>query len=135
MPLLRIDAFMIPQCFEVVVFRFILHKGLLIKERMELIKSWQHSGFGVYLDRIGYERDKGIVNYSTDKFSVLEFDILDFIARLSVQVPDPYERLLDYYGIYSNASVRRKQIPGETSESEKKKSQVESSDKSKLTSK
>ncbi len=115
---------MIQQCFEVEVFRFLRHKDLLSKERMELIKSWRHSGFGVYLDRtlypedkedmmrlaryllrapialdrINYERDKGIVKYRTDKFGILEIDVLDFIARLAVQVPDPWERLLVYFG-------------------------------------
>ncbi len=72
-----------------------------------------------------YDRDNGIVNYSTDKFGVLKIDVLDFIARLSVQVPNPYERLLVYYGIYSNASGLRKQVPVE----EKGKGQDESQEK------
>jgi len=53
-PLLKIDATKIQQCFEAEVFRFLRQKGLLSKERMELIKSWRHSGFGVYLDRTLY---------------------------------------------------------------------------------
>ncbi len=142
---------MIQQCFEVEVFRFLRHKDLLSKERMELIKSFRHSGFGVYLDRtlypedkedmmrlaryllrapialdrINYERDKGIVKYRTDKFGILEIDVLDFIARLAVQVPDPWERLFVYFGIYSNASGLRKQVPVE----EKGKGQDESQEK------
>jgi len=160
-PLLKIDATKIQQCFEAEVFRFLRQKGLLSKERMELIKSWRHSGFGVYLDRtlypedkegmmrlaryllrapialdrIDYDRDKGIVNYHTDKFGVLEIDVLDFIARLSVQVPDPYERLLVYYGLYSNASALRKQIPVEEGKKEEEESLEDSSDKPKHTGK
>lgn len=35
-------------------------------------------------------------------------DVLDFIARLSVQIPDPHERIVLYYGLYSNASGGRR---------------------------
>jgi len=34
--------------------------------------------------------------------------VLDFIARLSVQIPDPHERIVLYYGLYSNASRQRR---------------------------
>ena len=64
----------------------------------------------IAVDRIDYDWEKGVVNYRTDKFGIQEIDVLDFIARLAIQVPDPYERLLVYYGIYSNASRLRKQI-------------------------
>jgi len=138
-PLLRIDTGKIKQCFELEVFRFLRQQGLLSRERIELIQSWRHSGFGVYLDRtlypedkegmmrlgryllrapialerMDYDRDRGMVTYRTDKFGTVEIEVLDFIARLAVQVPDPYERLVVYYGIYCNSSSLRKQVPVE----------------------
>jgi hypothetical protein len=41
----------------------------------------------------------------------LELDVLDFIARLSAHIPESYERLVLYYGLYSNASGQRR-VPG-----------------------
>jgi hypothetical protein len=143
LPLLRIDASKIKECFELEVFRFLRQQGLLSRERMELIQSWRHSGFGVYLDRtlypedqdgimrigryllrapialerMDYDRDRGMVTYRTDKFGIMEIEVLDFIARLAVQVPDPYERLVVYYGIYCNSSSLRKQVPVEENQS------------------
>ena len=91
----------------------------------------------IAVDRIDYDRDKGVVKYKTDKFGVLESDVLNLIARLAMQVPDPFERLLVYYGISSNASALRKQVPGEENENEKKEGPIEPTarDKPKLTGK
>ena len=38
----------------------------------------------------------------------LELDVLDFIARLTIHIPEARERLVDYYGLYSNASRHRR---------------------------
>jgi len=35
-------------------------------------------------------------------------DVLDFIARLSAHIPEPHERFVHYYGLYSNASRQRR---------------------------
>lgn len=108
-------------------------KDLLSRERMELIRSWPHSGFNVYvskaipageknslarvarymlraplmLSRISYDRDRATVRvdpHGSRARETTELDVLDFIARLTVQIPDSHERLVHYYGPYSNAS-------------------------------
>ena len=54
---------------------------------------------------------------------------------MAIQVPDPYERLLVYYGLYSNASSLRKQIPVEENVNEGEECLEETSDKPKDTGK
>ena len=40
---------MLRELFEAEVFRFLREKELLGAERMQLIRSWRHSGFGVHM--------------------------------------------------------------------------------------
>jgi hypothetical protein len=42
------DRPVLRRLFEVEVFRFLRERELLSAERMELIRSWRHSGFDVY---------------------------------------------------------------------------------------
>jgi hypothetical protein len=37
------------ELFQVELFRFLRERELLTAERMELIRSWRHSGFDVYV--------------------------------------------------------------------------------------
>ncbi|MCK4235747.1 MAG: transposase, partial [Candidatus Krumholzibacteria bacterium] len=39
------------ELFQVEVFRFLRQRGLLSRDRMELILSWQHSGFNVHIGK------------------------------------------------------------------------------------
>jgi hypothetical protein len=104
---------------------------------MELILSWPHSGFNVHvgeavapddkisltrvarymlrasvlMSRISYDRTLATVRidpHGPHSEGPLDLDVLDFIARLSVHIPEPHERLVLYYGLYSNASRQRR---------------------------
>jgi hypothetical protein len=127
------DKEKIRQLFEAEVFKFLRLAGLLSKERMALIKSWRHSGFNVQLERsldprerdeitrlgryllrapvtlnrLDYDRCGQLVTVDTDDGQGQELDVLDLIARLVVQIPDKFERLQVYYGVYANASKLR----------------------------
>ena len=49
---------MVRSLFEIEVFRFLRSKDLLGRERMDLIRSWPHSGFNVHVSRAIPARDK-----------------------------------------------------------------------------
>jgi hypothetical protein len=131
------DQGVLRELFEIEVFRFLRKRGLLSRERMELILSWPHSGFNVHvgeavapddkislarvarymlrasvvMSRISYDRDHATVRidpHGPHSEDPIELDVLDFIARLSVHIPEPHERLVLYYGLYSNASRQRR---------------------------
>jgi hypothetical protein len=64
----------------------------------------------VVMARISYDRDHATVRidpHGPHGEGPIELDVLDFIARLSVRIPEPHERLVLYYGLYSNASRQR----------------------------
>ena len=106
---------------------------------MELIRSWRHSGFDVYvggsigpdnrellehiaryllraplsLERMRYNPQEGSVTIfplSSKDNIPLVMEALEFISRLIVHIPDVRERQVIYYGAYANASgLRRSQ--------------------------
>jgi hypothetical protein len=125
------------ELFQIEVFRFLREKELLPKKRMEMILSWRHSGFNVHISepiqagdkaaltrvarymlrspvvisRLSYDREGQKVKINkrnTTSGDEIVLDVLDFIARLSAQIPDPHERIVLYYGLYSNASGTRR---------------------------
>jgi hypothetical protein len=133
------DQGVLRELFEIEVFRFLRRGDLLSRERMELIRSWPHSGFNVYvggavspddkttlariarymlrapvvLARLAYDRDRATVridSHGPHSEGPIDLDVLDFIARLTVQIPESHERLVLYYGLYSNASGQRKAL-------------------------
>ena len=58
--------------------------------------------------RIRHDRDQATVRidpHGAHNEGCLD---LDFIARLTVQIPESHERLVHYYGLYSNASRQRR---------------------------
>jgi hypothetical protein len=100
---------------------------LIGDETIELILSWQHSGFSAwvgeailpedadsrqflarYTDRCPVANSRieihdDIVTYLTEKDEQThEFDPVEFLARLSPHIPCAYESLVRYYGIYSS---------------------------------
>jgi len=106
---------------------------------MELILSWPHSGFNVHvgesiapddkislaqvarymlrasvvMSRISYDCTRATVRTDPGgprSEGPIELDVLDFIARLSVHILEPHELLVVCYGVYSNAS-RRRRVP------------------------
>ncbi len=48
-----------------------------------------------------------MVNLKTHDGKCEQLDVLDFIARLVVQIPDKRARLHVYYGVYANSSKLR----------------------------
>jgi hypothetical protein len=63
------------------------------------------------MSRISYDRDHATVRidpHGPHSEGPIDLDVLDFIARLTVQIPEAHERLVHYYGIYSNASRQRR---------------------------
>ena len=48
-PLPTWDQGVLRELFEIEVFRYLRRRDLLSRERMELIRSWSHSGFGVHV--------------------------------------------------------------------------------------
>ncbi len=129
---------MLRKLFEVEVFRFLRERGLLSAERMDLIRSWPHSGFGVYvgeaigpeerqtlehlaryllrapvsLERLWYNPEAGTVTIRPlvgEGDIPVEMGALEFIARLITHIPDTHERQVVYYGAYANASGVRLQ--------------------------
>ena len=65
----------------------------------------------VVMARISYDRTRATVRidpHGPHSEDPLDLDVLDFIARLTVQIPEAHERLVLYYGLYSNASKQRR---------------------------
>jgi hypothetical protein len=63
------------------------------------------------MSRISYDRTRATARidpHGPDSEGPLDLDVHDFIARLSVHIPEPHERLVLYYGLYSNASRQRR---------------------------
>jgi hypothetical protein len=66
------------------------------------------------MSRISYDRTRATAHidpHGPHSEGPIELDVLDFIARLTVQIPEAHERLVLYYGLYSNAS-RQRRVPG-----------------------
>ena len=77
-----------------------------------------------FADKIKYNQDTGSVIYKSRmhlgkkrNFEVL--DAIEFLHRVCLHIPDPYESLIRYYGFYSNAARgRRKKLGLEKDNSE-----------------
>jgi len=127
------------ELFQVEVFRFLRERGLLSSERIELIRSWRHSGFDVFvgqpiapddrralehvaryllrapvsLERMRYDPTEARVSIQPlpgEQGGTVELEALEFIARLILHIPDVRERQVLYYGAYANASNLRRRL-------------------------
>ena len=107
-------------------------------ERMQLIRSWRHSGFGVYvgeaieagdrealehvaryllrapvsLERLWYNPEAGTVTIrplAGEGEKPVELGAQEFIAHLITHIPDVQERQVIYYGAYANASALQRE--------------------------
>lgn len=113
--------------FQHKVLKALQDEELINEQVVEQILSWQHSGFNVwvgevlhadednsrlfvssYIDRNPVENDKIVVTdekitYKHDSSHLDEanFDPLEFLAALSVHIPNKYEQTIRYYGYYS----------------------------------
>jgi len=133
-PIFGWDRPVLRELFTAEVFRFLREKELLSAERMQLIRSWRHSGFGVHvgeaigpgerqalehvaryllrapisLERLWYNPEAGTVTIrplAGEGDKPVELGAQEFIARLITHIPDSQERQVVYYGAYANASV------------------------------
>ena len=132
-PIFGWDRPVLRELFTAEVFRFLRERELLSAERMQLIRSWRHSGFGVYvgeeigpgerqalehvaryllrapisLERLWYNPEAGTVTIrplAGEGEKPVVLGAHEFIADLITHVPDVQERQVVYYGIYANAS-------------------------------
>jgi len=133
------DRPVLRELFQIEVFRLLRERGLLSSERMELIRSWRHSGFDVFvgqpiasddrralehvaryllrapvsLERMRYDPTDARVSMQPlpgEQGGTVELEALEFIARLILHIPDIHERQVLYYGAYANASKLRRQL-------------------------
>jgi hypothetical protein len=99
---------------------------LIDESRIELIQSWQHSGFSVWAgEPIDYSEqesilfisryidkgpvanskisiDENIITYETKDGKTHEFYPIEFLARITPHIPDKWEPTTRYYGLYSH---------------------------------
>ena len=131
------DVSALQEAFANKVFGLLMEKGMG-EGQVEMMRSWQHSGFHVYrglqipagdtagmerlaeyivrcpfaASRLSYNRENGVVSYRGKTSGATKlYPALDFLARLLVQIPAPYEQMVRYYGHYSNKSrgLRKKE--------------------------
>jgi hypothetical protein len=111
------------------VLGLLASKDLISPETEEKILSWRHTGFNVHskvrtttsldarrvvrymakpilaLGRLAFDEAEGKVIYRYGKADddKVEPDYLDFIARVTVHIPDKGQVMIRYYGLYSSA--------------------------------
>src|SRR3972149_9298015 len=113
----------IMEIFQHKVFRMLLKEGLITEERVRMILSWRHTGFHVHnegrvvandtegrkrlarylirppvsLERLTYDRENQQVLYQ-GKAQTHTCQPLDFLAYVSLHIPDKGEQIVRYYG-------------------------------------
>jgi hypothetical protein len=125
----RFSDSLIAKFFSREVFSMLLHEGLINLELVQKILRWQHTGFNVYtkvriktrkdaesvgkymirpilsLQRLSFDETEGRLLYQYDKgnLETERMDYLEFIARVTLHIPDKGQVMIRYYGLYSNA--------------------------------
>ena len=132
------DIRVLEDAFTDAIFTLLEDKGLH-ENRVEMIRSWHHSGFHVYRgsqipaeDKEGLERlcryivrcpfAMSSMTYYKDTAQVAYlgkttgatkvYPAVDFLARLVVQIPAPREQMVRYYGFYSNKARGQRKKAG-----------------------
>ncbi|QOX81016.1 transposase (plasmid) [Trichlorobacter lovleyi] len=109
----------------------LLAKGAISQWHIDLLMSWQHSGFNVHIceqitaddrnaleslahyiircqfsqERMSYLEQSGTVIYrSKDGHTTKSFSALDWLAHIISHIPRHGEQMVRYYGYYSNAA-------------------------------
>ena len=113
------------EVFSVKVLALMHRVGLIDYDRIELVQTWEHSGFSLWggppiesgdeaVKFIAHYMGRGpvslqklsiedsLVSYLMDDGPAKKLDPLEFLARLSAQVPDKWESTVRYFGIYSH---------------------------------
>ena len=133
------DTAALGDAFADAIFRLLKDRGLG-DGQIEMMSSWNHSGFHVYrgpqilagdreglerlaayivrcpfaISRMTYCRERGEVSYRGKTSGATKlYPALDFLARLVIQIPAPHEQTVRYFGYYSNKSRGlRKKLAG-----------------------
>lgn len=130
-PIENIDTELLQEFFSEKVFQFLLRKELISEDTISSMKSWDHSGFKLWLgndiqpenqeQRLFISRylakcpvalsrieiiDHALapaVRYYKDseKQDFVEMSPLEFLAKLSVHIPRVHERTSRFFGLYS----------------------------------
>ena len=146
-PVMGWDVPTVRALFEAEVFQFLRARELITADRIALIRSWRHSGFGFYageaLDpadtrttqhvaryllrpviayaRMQYLREEGKVLFYREqqgRGEPVEVDAVECVARLVAHIPDHQERQVTYSGVYASASRHRRMRSPKDTEAE-----------------
>jgi hypothetical protein len=120
------------------VISFLRDEGLLSEQRIELLLSWQNTGFSVHnsitvgaedaagserlaryllrpplsLERMSWDAEGSVLyrRKTPGRFGGSEatFDAMDFLARLLMHIPPPKLHTVRYYGEYSHVARARR---------------------------
>ena len=122
-PFGEVDQAKLTRCFATRVLAALRQKELISDENVAQILSQEHTGFSVwvgepfedkertlfvarYIERCALSQEKltideDVVTYTTNDGRAQEYDVLEFLALLSVSIPKPGESVIRYYGWYS----------------------------------
>ena len=131
-PIPYVDSHKAELVFRHKVLRFLRDRELITQERIELLLSWQNSGFGVHnrttvyptdteglhrlacyllrspvnLSRLRYHPESELIVYEPkaghDADGDEPLDPLEFLARVLLHIPEPHKHLARFYGVYAN---------------------------------
>lgn len=131
-PIPYVDAHKAELVFRHKLLRLLRDRDLISEERIDLLLSWQHSGFSVHnhttvypsdteglhrlacylqrapvnLSRLRYHPESGLLIYEPkaghDVDDSEPIDPLEFIARVLIHIPEPNKHLVHFYGAYAN---------------------------------
>jgi Putative transposase/Transposase zinc-binding domain len=131
-PLPYVDTRKAELLFRHKVFGLLRDRELISQERIDLLRSWRHSGFSVHnrttvypsdieglhklacylmrspvnLSRLRYHPDSQLVLYEPkaghEADEEARLDPLEFLARVLIHIPEPQKHLVHFYGAYAN---------------------------------
>jgi hypothetical protein len=131
-PIPYVDAHKAELVFRHKLLRFLRDRDLISEDRIDLLLSWQHSGFSVHnhttvypgdteglhrlacylqrapvnLSRLRYHPESRLLIYEPKAGHDVDdgepIDPLEFIARVLVHIPEPKKHLVHFYGAYAN---------------------------------
>lgn len=131
------NAQVLTQLFRHYVLEMLRVERRLSQEFARKLQSWQPSGFQVFCGRpvdcedekalerlsayilrpsfagtrLRLDETNGQIEYRTAKGVRRSMDALDWIALVTSHIPNPHEKMVRYYGWYSNASRGRRSKP------------------------
>ncbi len=132
LPIPYVDTHQAELLFRHKLLRLLRDRGRISEERIDLLLSWRHSGFGVHnrttvypadteglhklacylmgapvnLSRLRFDRGSGLLVYEPnsghDADDEPPLDPLEFLARVLIHVPEPNKHVVHFYGAYAN---------------------------------